>query len=850
MQRCLMLLAALALAAMGPATLGGEFVVTPSATTAIAAVSPGQAIDHCLNGHGNTVPRLTTVTPAERDQLQTILDQQGTVQLERGDYHGSLSEIRLHSGQRILGVPSMRGRGGSVVPLLVVAAGTTNTVVDGVDPDGVVFSAGAATEFNCFARIHACHSGYGLMSQGASLETNIFLDIEDCLVKIDNRGGGYLRDNRFIRVKEQGSPAGSNQIDIRGDPTRRSHGNVLLWDNTLTPSGEGMYVRDQEDLSIVGVDAEGWNNTDLMASGSMLETGPMGTLRLMGFAGGDNTLVPTPILTIAADELQAYNMSAIRTPASPAMRFESTNQRSAVVDDQGALSPASDNAPVPVRLHADGRPPFKVTVDEHDPDAEPLTVAEQQALREMFVSQPASRAGQPWERPTFAPVPDPVAANRGNPHHDDTAYIQNLITTQGVASLPAGTYHISRPLVINHDQGLRGSGEGNTAIVATDPSIDMIIDGDRYGPAPGQPLQCGGTAFSFTLADLTLQGGMNGIHHDPYHAGGLATATAVVLSHVTFRNMTGAGIFVDNVLGWDNNWLDYVNFYHNGAGVRQRAQLFSDASCIGEAPYEGYLDKNVFYHSQFVGNGIALDLQATRQDDDNMWVNSLFTDNGQVLNQVHSVGSTFANSDFDNNGGGTVGDKGAPAVLQSDRPLTCVSCYFRADTWGGGILAAKGDAAAGDHCEGCTFARGTSRTAHIVAEPTAATPYVTAYLYNSRSTDMPVGPLTDGLLINDGFAQDPTLSQRAVVVRDRVARTLLSGASNPVPQLLFGKAFCRFTPGGAPAPAAAPNLSRAAGADHGVTPTHPLLVDVLLGILVFVGLTVLGIRQTRRATVR
>ena len=76
----------------------------------------------------------------------------------------------LCSGQRLIGVPSTGRPDGSILPKIVVAAGTTNAVVDGVDPDSFEFSPGAATQANCFARIH--HARGGIVSSGASLEGN------------------------------------------------------------------------------------------------------------------------------------------------------------------------------------------------------------------------------------------------------------------------------------------------------------------------------------------------------------------------------------------------------------------------------------------------------------------------------------------------------------------------------------------------------------------------------------------------------------------------------------------------------------------------------------------------------
>jgi hypothetical protein len=87
-------------------------------------------------------------------------------------------------------------------------------------------------------------------------------------------------------------------------------------------------------------------------------------------------------------------------------------------------------------------------------------------------------------------------------------------------------------------------------------------------------------------------------------------------------------------------------------------------------------------------------------------------------------------------------------------------------------------------CEGCVFERGASATATIATPAT-----VQAFLYNSRSADMPLGELRWGLLANSALPGDPRLVGQAVALLDGAASVLLPGTPNPVPQLLFGTAF-------------------------------------------------------------
>jgi hypothetical protein len=78
----------------------------------------------------------------------------------------------------------------------------------------------------------------------------------------------------------------------------------------------------------------------------------------------------------------------------------------------------------------------------------------------------------PWARPIWE-LPDPLGANWrtervGKP--DSTAYIQNLINTNGIAELPEGVFYISSTLLLPIDSsptaiyGIQGKGTGKTVI--------------------------------------------------------------------------------------------------------------------------------------------------------------------------------------------------------------------------------------------------------------------------------------------------------------------------------------------------------------------------------------------------
>jgi hypothetical protein len=94
-------------------------------------------------------------------------------------------------------------------------------------------------------------------------------------------------------------------------------------------------------------------------------------------------------------------------------------------------------------------------------------------------------------------------------------------------------------LALGKAHGIIGAGANQTAIIAKNGGIDMII-------ADGK----GASGVGCQLSDITLQGGLNGIHHVNTTAGTASQFTNMFLSHVTFRDMSNAGILFENIFGW------------------------------------------------------------------------------------------------------------------------------------------------------------------------------------------------------------------------------------------------------------------------------------------------------------
>ena len=444
----------------------------------------------------------------------------------------------------------------------------------------------------------------------------------------------------------------------------------------------------------------------------------------------------------------------------PEVHLRSSTQRFITVESM--YQSLQDDAPGAFRFRAfDGRVAGATIAGV--PVSGALSSADQDALMGAFAPL---RAGAPWERPLLRPIPDPAGpdwqANRASSSDDHTAYLQSLIDTQGIAQVAAGTYYISQPLSLKQGQGLVGAGASRTVIIAKN-DIDLI-HGAEVNEVHPFPLY----ATRFVLADLTLQGGRNGIHHDKYGSGGGAQYNMIDLSHVTFRDMSEAGIFIDGIMAWDNNLIDEVNFVRCKAGLKQRVD---PAWVGGDNPGMSYLDKNVFYRAQFVESDIALDMQGNRGSFGNHFINSSFRDNGQTANLINWASTVFANSEFINNGG-------APTLKQNyfDHAggVYVVASRFQAGARGLSMLGY------GTTCEGCTFELSGSTSATVVSAGARA------FFYNSASVDMPMGSLAEGFSVNSAWPRDATMNQKAILLTPTGATTLVPGTPTPAPQLLFG----------------------------------------------------------------
>ncbi len=690
---------------------------------------------------------------ANRAALQTELNTYKTIRLDPGaDYTaGGVASLVIQSGQKIYGLP------GTIVPPIVITPGTHAAVLSRLQTATVTFPASAtSTHDNLFLSVQA--KG---VATGATLENNLFIDWVGAYA-FDDSSSGYFRTNRFIRTHENG--VDNPYLRLKGNSSTPSHGNVFLFYNFLTPHGDSTDLSGLTDLTFVGVDAESWSYDDLGSHAVITTASDVNTLRFFVANGGDGVHTSTdPAATgyfdIGGGTFLLYNDIA-DSAHQPKLLLESTVGSASlfgVYPQDFGTGFQQDNPATAL---------FAANQDVSSVTPVVSSSANAIALRNAVLGTATVATGAvPWEAPVYDAVPDP-GGSKWNANlaskKDSTAYIQGLIESQGIAFLPAGTYYISAPLRLKSTQGLIGAGMGSTLIIAKDPSIDMIIGDDHS------------TAFCsrgmLTLSDLTLEGGANGIHHDPAGSGPGAQYSSIYLSHVTFRNMSNAGIFVDSIVGWDNNMIDHVNFIDNATGILQRV---SPTYPGGEANGESYLDKNLFYQCQFIANGIAVNLPAVRPDNLDIWADSLFSGNTNGAMQLAgNMSPVIANSDFVNNGGA--------AVLSDDgNNLNVVGSRFTAGALGQAIFGGSVSV------EGSTFLEGAQGAASMLSK---TAPGVTSF-YNCISQDIPIGQIFSGYFFNNSLFGSADLSVEGLAIFKGVRTYVLpdSSATPPAPQLLLGQ---------------------------------------------------------------
>ena len=705
--------------------------------------------------------------------LQTCLDNHGKIRLERGDYRiGNVVALFVRNGQQIYALP------GTMLPEIKLQAGTEKVILSGVTTTKVDFvrsSFNAPIRFNLFIRVHAT-----FVANGSAVEQNIFTYCNGPL-HVNTETSGYLRNNRFIGSHAHGP---SDMIYMIGDKNRLSYGNAFLWYAFQTPIGRATHIENQLDISLIGIDAETWNiHGEDPTWSPMLDLDKTSALRLLGANGGNFGLYPTPYLRANVDEIQILDMNVYRpahgwSPKAARSTWDSTSnillsQIFFCTDNQ--LSWISNFSGIdvvsgsPIGAHFEafqaGNNSLKLNGVNNINSIDAATVKD---LRRLFA--PAKRPGEPWEAASFKSLPDPAGQNwkalvagairRGT---DDSSRIQEMIDSSpsGVGLLPEGVYYIAKPLVVGKNKGLVGAGRDKTLILALSDSLDMIVPGDPPHQNPG------GTQ-TFILSDLTLQGGRSGIFHSSSNTGAWTQLNDVFLSYVQFREMADAGILFMNIFGWDNNFFDHIAFVNCKTGFKQS---FPTTPKAGENADNNYVDKTIFYRSQFIGNRLAVDLSAHRADNLNAFIYSLFINNEEGAIYLQNTNTTLlAGSQFIGNGGSAV------VNMSNSRYTSVVGSRF--------IDGLKRNVffSSGVNVEGSAFLHGKNGTGKVFKD--GAT---NVTIYNSSSSVV-LGDVINGVFINSIFP-DTNFDRFFVLRLGGSIKIMSSDCSVPQGQMLWGSSL-------------------------------------------------------------
>lgn len=646
--------------------------------------------------------------------LQNALNTHNVVRLKPGgDYRRSLT-IKLASNQALYGLV------GTKLPQVIIPAGTTNAILSGVSPEKISFNLGTfrsngvtkPIKGNCFNRI----SNSAIEAKNTTLENNLFTDLSNVAIAIDTSQKGYLKNNLFIRTMQHAAyPA----ITLIGDRAKQSAGNQFIWTNMLTPQGEGIIIKNQKDISFIGLDAESWNWNHKAVYPGMLNVFNTDFLSVFMSNGGDNHNNTGQYFNLDAKNIFLQGMRIGRTQNTGLILGEHA-ENLVSIDTLNIGLTKNNLATQVIDIFSQGN--ANVTENNQDMLPEKLSYSAKQAVT--AVLQAEQSAYRNWNKPQFENIPNPAGdnwqLNRTN-QPDSSDYIQSLIDQNGIAELDAGIYYISKPLNIKDGQGIIGAGANNTAIIATSSDIDLI-SGATHSNADT-------TITSFVLADITLQGGRNGINHSAQGSGQGADYNHMTLSHVTIRNMSNAGILIDNIYAWDNNYIDYIHFYRCKTGIKQRPDInYAGGDHIGIT----FLDKNVFYRSQFIENGVAIDWQAKRGNNLNAFINCLFKDNQQLMDVSNTDSAFFANSVFEMLPG---------KQIKTNRVLGFVNSLFV-------MKDAKHIIFDGlTYCDHCTIDN-TLSDSGVIASPDSKY----SFFINNTLLKPDAQPIDTGLILNSNFS--------------------------------------------------------------------------------------------------
>jgi len=667
----------------------------------------------------------------EKANLQTALNTYGSVRLEQGDYSGT--SITMTSNQKLYGHPRL-----NLIPAITLVNGSTNVHIENVMPTSLTLQSGGVISGCTFKSIRYS----SIIGTNIMFENNTLINILQTRININCSGSGYIRNNKIIRHQVQ-----SNQINLvlKGNSATPSYGNVHLHTNFLTPTGDTTDLDNLQSATFVGLDSEGWNLTG-SGTKAMLYGRNLNTLNVTDFGGGNGYSA----VILPAFDIDAQNFSFI-------------NRGLAVTGD--VISPSTNmfinNAINGTYLRSAGTQTgfdYKAfcndkKVNYNGVDKTSL-ITGQDAIN--ITNSILKTEYTPWSQPTFETLPDPLGANWRTERigkSDSRAYIQNLINNNNVAELPEGIFYIGGSLVLPLDDlhGIQGQGTGKTVICGLTDDFPLIrVSSTKNG--------------SWHINNLTLQGGNAGVYVEKIVEGDAGQVRFMNTKFVIFRD-TNYGIHTYHIQGMDNCFFNNIAFVNCIKGYYQEPIYPSNGNYT-----TSYVDKVVFYKSQFINCETAFSMIATRADNLNAWIDCKFDGGQRALDMAGQNFPIVANCHFTNYLGSNIIKSNTMSIYNS---------IFNNNSSAATINVVR------CNIEGSQFLDNEPVFSYVTNN--APRMYILNSIFNGDIIVPDNGQsytYPSAIYINNLFNVNPTLSKLLVKIEDKIPTVLLDAIPTPYPQLL------------------------------------------------------------------
>ena len=674
------------------------------------------------------VPQNAYYLPESRAmELNIALNDHNIVRLDpNGDYTRAFS-ITIKSNQALYGLA------GTKVPNITISAGAKNVIVSDIHNEEIAFpSSNLVTSNNCFNRIRT-----SLKIKNTRLENNLFTDFQGGIIDIDNSDSGYIRNNRFIKTMTHTAwPA----LTVLGNAKEPSYGNHFVWTNILGPLGDSVIINQQQNIAFTGIDIESWSWGNIAGQKvsihhpAAINVYNTNFLSIFMPHGGNQRVESAQYFNLDAKNILLQG-SFVETQTAPGLILGKHVERLLTINTRSIGRKKQNKDTQVIDLFKNDKPElirdWYADTDSQLPSALLPTITNMlQHERNIYKT---------WRKPEFSRIPDLIGQDslQGmNVYKNASESIQALVNQKNIAKLEAGIYYLSKPVELKDGQGIVGAGQNKTILIANNNDIDLIVGANHLN----NQLK----ATWFVLADITLQGARNGIYHGAAGSGGGAQYHRSILSHITFRNMANAAIMLDSIYGWDNNFLDNINFINCAAGIKQRPNASYRG---GDVPGTTYMDKNVCYRCQFENNDIALDMPGKRGNGLNAFIDSQFKNNGKVISAINPLSNFFANSIFINNHGNpSIETNKSLGFVYSDFVQTVPGSIFQRNTL----------------CNGCSFDVRNPNASVITSTKNQETEL--NFFINSRLDPSVAKHISSGLIL--GSPGDNTADTQNLFIRN------------------------------------------------------------------------------------